>query len=257
MEELLHLDACCPKGEPGYSSVLGQVESPLQLQEWDTRLSSYPDQRLRAYIVDGIRYSFCVGYNRDTTCQSSRGNMRSALENPHVIQDYLRTKCAAGRIIGPLDPSCHPHVHTSRFGVIPKSTPGKSRLIVDMSSPQGGSVNDGVQESWYSLSYAMVTDAAHRIAPYGRGAMLIKLDIRSEHRVVMVYPEDRWLMGMLWEGSLYIDTALPFGLHLAPKIFTALADAAEWIMRWQGVEFVIYYLDDFLVMTVAGECTYF
>ena len=124
---------------------------------------------------------------------------------------------------------------------------------MDMSSPEGASVNDGVKESWCSLSYATVTDAAHGITAYRRGATLIKLDIRSAHRVVPVHPEDRWLMGMLWEGSLYVDTALPFGLRSAPKIFTALADAAEWIVRQQGVEFIIHYLDDFLVVTASNE----
>ena len=65
--------------------------------------------------------------------------MRSSLESPHVIQDYLRAECEAGRIIGlpsHLDPSSHPQVHTNRFGVIPKSTPGKWRLVVDMSPPR-------------------------------------------------------------------------------------------------------------------------
>ena len=105
--------SCCLKGEPSYSYILGRVDLPLQWLEWDAQLSSYLDQRLSAYIVDGIRYSFCVDYNHDTTSRSCRGNMRSALENPHVIQDYLHTECEAGRIIGPLDPSCHPQVHTS------------------------------------------------------------------------------------------------------------------------------------------------
>ena len=44
-----------------------------------------------------------------------------------------------------------------------------------------------------------------------------------------------------------------FGLHAAPKIFTTLADAAEWMVGQQGVEFVIHYLDDFLVITAVDE----
>ena len=55
-------------------------------------------------------------------------------------------------------------------------------------------------------------------------------------------------MGLRWEGSLFIDTALPFGLRSAPKIFTAVADAVEWIAKSEGAQFVIHYLDDFLVM---------
>ena len=33
-----------------------------------------------------------------------------------------------------------------------------------------------------------------------------------------------------------------------PKIFTALADTVEWILKQWGVQFVIHYLDDFLVV---------
>ena len=37
-------------------------------------------------------------------------------------------------------------------------------------------------------------------------------------------------------------------------IFMAIMDAAEWIVRQQGVEFVLHYLKDFLVVTAADEC---
>jgi len=47
---------------------------------------------------------------------------------------------------------------------------------------------------------------------------------------------------------LYIDTALSFGTRLAPKIFTAIVDAVEWIIRQERVKYVIHYLDNFLVI---------
>ena len=37
------------------------------------------------------------------------------------------------------------------------------------------------------------------------------------------------------ERNLYIDNHLPFGLRSAPLLFTALADAAEWIIRQQNI----------------------
>ena len=49
------------------------------------------------------------------------------------------------------------------------------------------------------------------------------------------FTDDQWLAGMIWRDALFIDTALPFGLLSAPKIFTALADAAEWIERRRRV----------------------
>ena len=177
--------------------------------------------------------------------------MKSAMDNPQVVTQYLESECRAGRVVGLLSIEEFPFMHISRFGVIPKSTPGKWRLIVDMSSPEGGGINDGIQETMCSLSYATVEDTTRGIVNYGTGALLITIDIRNAYRVVPVHPDDRWLMGMLWKGSLFVDTALPFGLRSAPKIFTALADAAEWIARQRGVEFVIHYLDDFLIVTSA------
>lgn len=49
-----------------------------------------------------------------------------------------------------------PQVHISRFGVIPKGSTGKWCLILDMSSPEGKSVNDEIQEFLCSLSYVGV-----------------------------------------------------------------------------------------------------
>ena len=43
-----------------------------------------------------------------------------------------------------------------------------------------------------------------------------------------------------------MDTALPFGLRSAPKIFNALADALQWILELLGVQ-TLHYLDDFLI----------
>ena len=86
------------------------------------------------------------------------------------------------------------------------------------------------------------------MARAGSGALLAKIDIKSAYRIVGVHPEDRWLLGMLWDGGLYVDAALPFGLRSVPKIFMALADALEWIVRQTGVEVLLHYLDDFLLV---------
>ena len=55
-------------------------------------------------------------------------------------------------------------------------------------------------------------------------------------------------LGMRWQGSLFVDTVLPFGLRSAPKVFTAVADALEWCYLQVGVSYSQHYLDDFLTM---------
>ncbi len=85
---------------------------------------------------------------------------------------------------------------------------------------------------------------------------MAKFDIESAYRLVPVHPDDRLLLGMKWREFLYVDTSLPFGLRSAPKIFNAVADAIEWMMRRQGIGSSLHYLDDFIVFGSAGvsEC---
>ena len=198
MDDLLQLDACRPQVP---TRRMEEVHCPLPWREWDRHLASHPDQRFWAYVVEGLRHGFRVGFDYSHTCRKSHRNMPSALEQPQVVREYLAKECSEGRVLGPLLPTTLPQVHTSHFGVIPKGSTGKWCLILDMSSPEGGSVNDGIREALCSFSYVIVEDAAKGIVARGRGALLAKVDIKSAYRNVPIHPDDRWLMGMLWEGG--------------------------------------------------------
>ena len=58
--------------------------------------------------------------------------------------------------------------------------------------------------------------------------------------------EDQLLLGISWKNSIYIDKALLFGLRSAPKIFSAVADAIQWILLKKGIVNNLHYLDDFI-----------
>lgn len=217
-------------------------------KEWAASLAGHPDKEFADYVVSGIREGFRIGFNYSHSCKNAARNMPYAAQQVQVVREYLANECATGRVLGPLEQREHPHIHTSPIGVIPKGSSGKWRLIVDLSSPEGESVNEGIGKDLCSLQYVSVDDAVRRITGIGRQAMLAKVDIKSAYRVVPIHPEDRWLLGMVWEGALYVDSTLPFGLRSAPKLFTALADAVEWILKQEGVEGVMHYLDDFLII---------
>ena len=259
IKDLLSLDECRTESRayalpPGMEA----INTPLDWRQWEVCLADHPDDLYRNYIIKGIRDGFRIGFDYKLAPQlrSAHSNMQTATQRPEVIRTYLAEECSEGRVLGPLDPIQYPFVHTNRFGVIPKGSSGKWWLIVDMSAPEGTSVNDGVSKSLSSLSYVGVQDAVEEIQQLGHGALLAKVDIRSTYRHVLIHPDDRWLTGMIWEGALFIDTALPFRLRSAPKIFTALADAAEWILRRAGVNFILHYLDDFLIIGAPNspEC---
>ncbi len=87
--------------------------------------------------------------------------MPSAKAHPQPVQDYVWKECRAGRILGPLPGDAILNVQVSRFGVIPKSTPGKWRLILVLSFPEGGSVNDGILRNYCHLQLASVDYHRH------------------------------------------------------------------------------------------------
>ena len=73
--------------------------------------------------------------------------MSSALLQPDVIDNYLLEEMEKDRIAGPFPTPPLTNFHTSRFGMIPwKHQPGKWCLILDLSSPNGSSVNNGREE---------------------------------------------------------------------------------------------------------------
>ena len=103
--------------------------------------------------------------------------------------------------------------------------PGKWRLIVDLYSPIKGSVNGGISTELSSLSYTSVDHLAALIVSAGKGSSMVKADIKEAYRIIPVHLDDQHLLGMHWEGFLYVDKVLPFGLRSAPKFFSAVANA--------------------------------
>ena len=239
---------------PGISS----ISTPLFLSAWVQALQAYPDNDLREYILTGIQEGFYLGFNHRQQLSPAKANMSSAMAHQSPVDKYLSQECTAGRVLGPLPPSTAQNIHTNRFGVIPKKRqPGKWRLILDLSFPPGQSVNDGISKDSCSLQFTTVDDAARLIAQLGRGTLLAKIDIAQAYRNVPVHPSECHLLGMSWKGSIFIDTALPFGLRSAPKIFCAISDTLEWVLLQEGITNSLHYIDDFLTAgsPASAECS--
>ena len=175
-------------------------------------------------------------------------NHRSVEQRPEVIKQHIENECQTGRLLGPVPPGLVAACQVSPIGLVPKSQPGAWRLIVDLSFPEGHSVNDGIESDLASMRYSHIDDAVRVIRVLGQGALLAKVDLKSAYRVIPVHRDDWHLLAIQWESHTYLDTALPFGLRSAPKLFSAVADALAWCMWKQGVRHQLHYLDDYLLL---------
>ena len=92
------------------------------------------------------------------------------------------------------------------------------------------SVNDAISTELCRLHYTLVNDAVTQLRKVGHGALLAKMDKWQAYRNIPVAQADRYLLGLRWQQSLYIDQVLLFRLRSAPLIFSAIADTLLWIM---------------------------
>ena len=91
--------------------------------------------------------------------------------------------------------------------------------------------------------YFQTIQAVTLIRLVGAGAFLA---LKSTYRMVPIHSADQHLLAVSWQGVTHVDSALPFGLRSAPKIFSAVADALAWAMVCKGLTGALHYLDDFL-----------
>ena len=254
LKDLLELEAAATGQGPNTF----RPATPLKLSEWKEALAGHPDQQFSRYILHGLAHGFHIGASRAMGLHPSHSNMPSVHQLPDLVEKQIRAEVDAGRLLGPLPPHLARMVQTSSIGLIPKPhQQGKWRLIVNLSSPAGASVNDAIASDSCHMQYTSVLEAARLIQQLGVGTQLAKLDLQNAYRMVPVHPDDHPLLGIRWGQEVYIDTALPFGLRSAPKIFSAVSDALAWILQSKGVRYQLHYLDDFLLLGPpdTAECT--
>ena len=214
--------------------------TPLVLPAWVQALADHPDKQFT-----GMSCGFHIGVDRTKSVRRSRqGNLLSVMTHPALVADHLTAELEAGRLLGPVPEPLAKLCQISPLGLIPKPHQlGKWRLIVDLSSLQGSSVNDAISPELCHLRYASVLDAVALVRHLGKGTTLAKINL---------HPDDHPLLGVGWQDQTFIDTVLPFGLRSAPKIFSAFADALAWVLASAGVTWQLHYLDDFNFLSQPG-----
>ena len=115
------------------------------------------------------------------------------------------------------------------------------RIILDLSSPKGQAVNDGIDQADYSVRYSSFDEAVDLVRFLGPGSTMAKIDIKHAFRLCPVRQQDYQLLGMCWNGKYYIDTRLPFGSRSSPFIFNSFADAVvpDFCM-WCSTRFTLF-----------------
>jgi hypothetical protein len=233
---------------PTFTPTVGlEVHSTLKPDRWDSLLKHYPDPEFPKIIAGIARYGARVGYE-GPILRIRRPNHSSVLRIPSEISQNIAAEVESSRIQE--IHSLPQFYYVSPLGAVEKQLNGASngwRRIHDLSCPHGKSVNDGIKEHYGSLVYQTLDDAIRLIQKHGHRCKLRKRDLKDAFRKIPVSPLDYWLFLFEWDGKIYIDIFLPFGLRTAPFLFNLFGEALHWIIQWVYGLDLVHYLDDYLI----------
>jgi len=234
--------------------------TPLDATAWvaELRAAGYPEAKVLR-IADAITHGVDIGYRGDRSQGRTAVNARTT-EGPGVaklISSAIAADVAAGHKRGPFASPPFDPFHVSPLSGVPKGDNGESiRVIHNLSHPFGGaSINAGIAREDYAMQ--SFDDALVGIRRFGRGCLLTKFDVRSAFKLVPVRPEDRALLGLRWQEQYYYEVVLPFGLRTSGYRWEEFAEALHFLLeRRLGIQLVIHYVDDFLLVAPPGEFAY-
>ena len=172
----------------------------------------------------------------------------------------MNSELCQGRILGPYSFPPLENATYSPLYAIPKSEPGKYRLIHDLSKPKGCSVNENIPDDKKSVHYCNVMQVAEFLkSELDLGVdtyYMAKVDLKDAYRCCPIRKEDWRYLGMQLEDKLFIDTCLPMGLGTSCRTFQTIPDSLCWIFRQNNPKCKIYsYIDDFLVLAPSkSDC---
>ena len=119
------------------------------------------------------------------------------------------------------------------------------------SMPSGSSVNNFMHSTCEDFKYNSVNDV---MAILNEGDFMCVVDIASPYRAVPIFPSHSDFQGLRLNfddgrGDVLLrENQLYFGLKCAPFIFSLLSDLAVDMVKFRGVDRIVNYLDDFLLI---------
>ena len=130
---------------------------------------------------------------------------------------------------------------SSQLFVIPKKT-GDLRPVLNLRP-----LNEFLPAQHFKMETIQ-----HVCSVLNRNDYLTSIDLSDAFLHVPIHPDSRRYLQFLWKGRLYQFKVLPFGLSLAPLIFTkVLKPLLRWARR-KGIR-ISAYLDDLIIAAATKE----
>lgn len=219
--------------------------TPINISIFEKELSNHPNRPLVEWAIAALKYGVRTGYTGDRTGYQFP-NLKSADEKPELLRENIQKELSVGRLIGPLK-LAPVNAKLSPLGIVPKPRTDKFRTINHLSYPYGESVNDGQYDEDLWTEYDLIGVTLDWIRHHGRGCYMTGGDVENAFRIIPVHPKDILLQFFEFEGNIYGDMNLVFGMRSSPIIFNTFAGLMGWIcIRNHEIACFNNYMDDYI-----------
>ena len=165
---------------------------------------------------------------------SCTSGIRSKLNNQK--RNCIATKKGAIRQV----PFSHDGFYHRLF-LVPKKGGGQ-RPVLDLSA-----LNQFIETEHFKMENLVTLKSL-----LNKGDYMINLDLTDAYLTVPMHPDSRKFLRFLLGDKTYEFTAMPFGLNVAPRLFTKIMKPVVASLRSQGFRLIIY-LDDILIIASSIE----
>ena len=244
------------------------IVSPIKVDAFKRLLKDHPNPDHVNSVVRGLKHGFWPW--ADTDDSNLPATYDGSRERPPVrgkekvefIRQQRDEEVELGRWSEPFGTELLPGMHASPITAVPKSTPGKFRLIIDQSSGPHA-LNSTIPKSQVKVKLDNIHDLgtmliAVRKEHPGRRIILFKSDVKSAYRQLPIHPFWQMKQVVTIDGQRHIDRCNTFGNRGGGWIWDSFASLVNWIgIEKKNISGLLGYVDDNFSWEFEGNTKYY
>lgn len=222
------------------------IPTHLNISVWRHLLVDYADYQ----VCDFLEFGWPINYTADHLPRVPVQNHRSAHRYATAVDNDIAKDLKMTALIGPFhtNPLQSPLTISPIMSVPKPDAADGRRIVIDMSFPNGSSVNDGIPRDEFlgssvELHFPSVDTLAAIVRRKGRGALMFKKDLKAAYKQLPVCPFDWPLCAVSWRNSIFIYIREIFGLRTSALACQRTTSCVTYLYGKAGYE-CCNYLDD-------------
>ena len=218
--------------------------------------AGWRDLVLLEKICSDLRNGANLGCKGEFRKAGAAKNAPSAFQDGEKVTDAIADWLEKGFAYGPVPLSDVPP--SAKFsGIMTRAKPtGSVRIILNLSSPKGAAVNEGINNQDFPAVMSSTTKWLRALWAAGRKCWISKTDWSDAYKHCAVREEDLPLQWFSWLGMNFMELCLIFGCVSSAGIFDRLAKVVLFIVMFRAnmpLNLVCQHLDDVCACAPASS----